>query len=377
MRTFLLSKLKVAKDRRQFEPAAIPCGRIRYLRLLYSVNMPAMNKVNILYILFVLPFLAVYSLVKPLLENTVIAKYNFSGNIGIGYHMEAVDSIAACKIELVGAYYELSLYLLPCIFLMGIASAGLFYVMRNFAWRVAVDKPGRAFFKGIKMYLPQFSVIFLVVDAMIFGVASYAKFFAIRYFSETAGAGEWIGLIAIGIVAIYVFISLIELLPMVCAYKFNLFDSLRNSAILGLYFAPMSLFVAALFVIPLAIIFAGSQFLALMLLVLLCMFGFTLYSLMWTVYGHYTFDLSINYMYNELNSPKKDKDKDIERKKAQAVPAQTSGNSKPQQKSYANTYKKKSKDKRTIVTNSAENQPVQGKVEKDNMTITIVDSDKK
>lgn len=308
MKVTLLDKLTLEKDRRDFDHSLVPASRIKYFKFLNKKYSSEMMKTNLWFLLFMIPVFFGVFFAPALFKGMAMEgkSMNFMANIGIGYPGVS-DSLVALKTAILTNYFWVVLILAGSILFLGLGAAGVFYNCRNLDWGVPI-KPTKSFFKGIKLFGLKFLLVFFFIALIFAGDGILFLWHRINMVNSTNLVWSWIAIIAASGISLYLMVVLIHLLPMIMAYKFKAKDMLKNSFILSISFFPVAVFIAIFTIIPFVLATLNS-FLAFLVYMLIIMFGGSFLGLMWTCYGHYAFDCSINPMYDAQFEPKGKKKK--------------------------------------------------------------------
>lgn len=201
--------------------------------------------------------------------------------------------------------------LVPCIALMGIGFAGLFYCMRNYLWGAPV-KIRVHFFRGIKKrwaeFLLSFTYVGFVVWAVGFSILEYLK----NSLQGAANAGHWVFMIASCFIALLSLLFLMNALPMFVSFKYKFKSVVKNSVIFSITMLLIEMILIVLLALPFLLLL--SSFTKMIFYVAFAMIGFGFYAMAITALAHNFFDSTIIPLYEyELKNKEKEERKERER----------------------------------------------------------------
>lgn len=299
------SKLTLAPEQRD-EPSkgAYPAGPFKQVFDVFRAEMNALMRVNMWFMLFLLPLLIVlfwYSRYEMLLTS---AQFNFTGNIGVGYPgggNDAVEGLVAVYTTL----YKVIAIALPCVLVMSLGLAGAYNCLKKYMWGESVKSVTRVFFKGIKNYWYKFLAVGAVLTAMLAAGGYSVLNILIKTTLNQATAWDWIAVSAAGLFVLGLGGVTIILMPHIVSHNLpfskqikNSFILFYNSAIIGI-----PLWIATL--VPIIFFIKNESMVMVVLYMLMLMFGFTILGLMHTSYAQTMFNNIMTPLYELSLNPKK------------------------------------------------------------------------
>lgn len=304
----LLSKLDLQKDER-LTRIPIETGRISHFLRTFKTNYAEIMLSNLLFMVFALPAIAVIFFVVPNMIKTLNAGLDFNGDMGIG--LGGKNEILQGMLNIYNTWQWGFLMLVPCIALMGIGFAGLFYCMRNYLWGAPV-KIRVHFFRGIKKrwaeFLLSFTYVGFVVWAVGFSILEYLK----NSLQGAANAGHWVFMIASCFIALLSLLFLMNALPMFVSFKYKFKSVVKNSVIFSITMLLIEMILIVLLALPFLLLL--SSFTKMIFYVAFAMIGFGFYAMAITALAHNFFDSTIIPLYEyELKNKEKEERKERER----------------------------------------------------------------
>lgn len=324
----LLKYLAFVPEARETQPPQYPTvGRFKYFRAVYKTYSSYMYSLCLMTALFFLPALFAYAFPymygMEMFSYAVqkLAKPYLMSDLGIGlssggsYVQAAVDILFGRKVQLtaIGIFLPVG----------GIGLAGLYHVVNKMMWgdpftKYKADKVGNTvprvfyeYFVGIKKFWFPMVAIMLVIGGMFIGTSFAIVNLIERITIGVAHAGDYIGAIVACIIALYVWLTSLTMLPMTVQYKQNpITVKLRNASIFDI-----SMFFPLFFMaIITALIFwlgsAGGFFMIIVLVFILCI-GITLFVMMTVNFSQYLAEKIVTpmYEYRQVRTMRKEKKK--------------------------------------------------------------------
>ncbi len=290
----LLLALTVAEDECTVAKPELKTGRVKNFMAVFSDKLQELFKVQLNFLLFLIPLLFVLFWVKSSLMEQYMSDYNFTSYMGIGYAV-GTDNPRLGIEATYKVYKLLILYATPAILFAGIGACGLFYTARGYMWKepVIVHK---AFYRGIKKLWKYVMPVFFVLSLLFLGLGQ-----GIVYGLEAKALGnsDIVSILIMGgsaIVGLFVIAYLTYLLPMFACYKFKMKDYLKNSGVLLLLTLPTTLFIAIIATVPFLIMTSSGMFASLMVMLVIFIGGIFV-ALMFTAYSQTIFTTFIEGMY--------------------------------------------------------------------------------
>ena len=258
----------------------------------FKTNTGKHFKINLLTLVFLLPFIAIcvltymYKLanvdILPFTQNMAIGYPSYPSTFGLSANLALSASVEFFKFLIVG------------ILVGAVGLSGGFYVMRNMVWAEGVIV-GSDFFKGVKQnyFVVLFSLLFYGV---IMGLSVISVNMA-QLFIDTCTGIKWLLIsaqvltyIIMGIVSIMV----LYMITLGVTYKLSFGKLIRNSFILTIGLIPTNVFFAFLAALPFLLFSLKVSMLMALAIVLVFVWGFSIFMLIWTDYSNWVFDRFIN-----------------------------------------------------------------------------------
>lgn len=299
----IYTHLSVGPEIRDEQPKGVyPKGRFKQVFDTFSAEMNSLMRVNIWFLLFLLPLLAVLVWYSNFIVAKTVVQFNFMGNIGIGYPGGSDDAVKGL-VAVYNAYQSVLFIALPAIVIMALGIAGAFNCYKKFLWgeKVAVTKD---FFIGIKKFWHKYIIVFSINALLILAEGSIVIYFLKASALGNAGVWQWILLIGVSLVIYLLLYVNMMLLPMVCAIDLPIVKQVKNAFLLSFDYAILGIPLSLLLMVPIVLLFATNSFLNVLLYMVMLMFGFILYGLSFTAFGHLAFDNILTPLYNATIAPK-------------------------------------------------------------------------
>ena len=122
----MLLNLTVDRDLRTVDKRELKTGRIAYFFEVVRDKFNEMLKVQIFFMLFALPALALVFLYAPVLISNSLAEFTFGNSMGIGY-ADSFDSTSMGVLAIYDVYRYILLLIMPAMLIAGIGASVLFY----------------------------------------------------------------------------------------------------------------------------------------------------------------------------------------------------------------------------------------------------------
>lgn len=330
----ILRKLTLADELRSEPPKAkYPAGRIKHVIDIMRVEMNGVLRVNLWFLLFMLPLLAGLIWLMPYMVSEVTQEFNFMGGVGIGYPGTS-DSFTDGTLAVYDVYKTCLWIFAGCLLLAGVGIAGLLNCCKKLMWGEKLSAT-RDFFYGIKKYALK-TLLFVAVSALVMMGVGYLVFWQLG--AAATGTAEWWGWVIVALVALVGFLLLsvnMILLPMIPVYNLPLKDLIKNSAILSSQLIIFQVLVQVVCVAPIVIVLV-SGFLSMIVYMLMIMFGFCFVGLCMTAYAQMAFDNITTPLYLAQQAALKKE----EEKKVSSAPKKSGGTKDAPRPSYKKKGKK-------------------------------------
>lgn len=275
-----------------YAASTLPTNRWQLGWDVFKTNTGKHFKINLLTLVFLLPFIAIcvltymYKLanvdILPFTQNMAIGYPSYPSTFGLSANLALSASVEFFKFLIVG------------ILVGAVGLSGGFYVMRNMVWAEGV-MVGSDFFKGVKQnyFVVLFSLLFYGV---IMGLSVISVNMA-QLFIDTCTGIKWLLIsaqvltyIIMGIVSIMV----LYMITLGVTYKLSFGKLIRNSFILTIGLIPTNVFFAFLAALPFLLFSLKISMLMALAIVLVFVWGFSIFMLIWTDYSNWVFDRFIN-----------------------------------------------------------------------------------
>ena len=275
-----------------YAASTLPTNRWQLGWDVFKTNTGKHFKINLLTLVFLLPFIAIcvltymYKLanvdILPFTQNMAIGYPSYPSTFGLSANLALSASVEFFKFLIVG------------ILVGAVGLSGGFYVMRNMVWAEGVIV-GSDFFKGVKQnyFVVLFSLLFYGV---IMGLSVISVNMA-QLLIDTCTGIKWLLVsaqvltyIIMGIVSIMV----LYMITLGVTYKLSFGKLIKNSFILTIGLIPTNVFFAFLAALPFLLFSLKVSMLMALAIVLVFVWGFSIFMLIWTDYSNWVFDRFIN-----------------------------------------------------------------------------------
>ena len=275
-----------------YAASTLPTNRWQLGWDVFKTNTGKHFKINLLTLLFCLPLIALIVYIY-MYKAYLVSQYPFSQNMGIGYpNYPAVFGLTA-SLSLYSSI-EFFKYALIAAAVGAVGLSGGFYVMRNMVWTEGV-MVGSDFWKGVKQnYFVVFFTLLFYTVIMAFSVISVNM---AQMLIDTASGIRW--LLVTAQVVTYLIMALVTIMTLYMitlgvTYKLSFGKLIRNAFILSIALVPTNVFFALLAVLPFALLFLRIPLLMSLGIVLIMVWGISIFMLIWTDYSQWVFDTYIN-----------------------------------------------------------------------------------
>ena len=275
-----------------YAASTLPTNRWQLGWDVFKTNTGKHFKINLLTLVFLLPFIAIcvltymYKLanvdILPFTQNMAIGYPSYPSTFGLSANLALAASVEFFKFLIVG------------ILVGAVGLSGGFYVMRNMVWAEGVIV-GSDFFKGVKQnyFVVLFSLLFYGV---IMGLSVISVNMA-QLLIDTCTGIKWLLVsaqvltyIIMGIVSIMV----LYMITLGVTYKLSFGKLIKNSFILTIGLIPTNVFFAFLAALPFLLFSLKVSMLMALAILLVFVWGFSIFMLIWTDYSNWVFDRFIN-----------------------------------------------------------------------------------
>ncbi len=289
----LIARLMEGPERSEtYARSTLPTNRWELGWDTFKTNKGKIFGLNLLTLLFALPLIGVF-VFRYIMKVVYTASLPFGQNMGIGYPVyPATAGLSAGLTRDINLIVVITLPVVIAILAVGIA--GGFYVMRNMIWAEGV-MVGSDFWKGVKQ---NYWIVFF--SLLVYAVVMSLSVLSINSVEIIIAAGrgiKWL-LIASEVIT-YVIMALVTLMVMYMitlgiTYKLSFKNLIRNAFILSIALLPTNVFFFAFSIIWFIFLFLGLNMLMVIGIIILLVWGVSLFMLVWTDYSHWVFDKFIN-----------------------------------------------------------------------------------
>lgn len=296
-------------------------GRFRYFWSTFRKNNGSLLLANLLFLVTLLPLLAV--LVVLAIFGAEQLSYKLHGVTdlpyflsGAGMGLSSASSVLAAKVDMLSVYAWAFLFGGVAMLFASIGFAGMMPVCVKFIWKDSFvckkDSYGNdvprvivEFFRGIKKYWLQMLVVGAIMMLLVAGVGNAFVYFIGKFWLGTAGAGEWILVIAASVIALFGAIFVIYLLPTVVMYDMSFGQKMKNAAIFTVQMFLQNIFVLAFVALPFILIAVSGGIINIILIAVMLVFGCPFYCLLIGNYVQYFSEKIITPVYQARFSKNK------------------------------------------------------------------------
>ena len=289
---FIARMIEGPERSESYAASTLPTNRWQLGWDVFKTNTGKHFKLNLLTLLFFIPLIALI-VFTYLYKSYLVSQYPFSQNMGIGY--PAYPAVFGLTATLsLNTNVEFFKFAIIAVAVGAVGLSGGFYVMRNMVWAEGVIV-GSDFWKGVKQnyFVVFFSLLFYTV---IMGFSLISVNLA-QVLIDTASGTRWLLIVAQVITYLIMGIVSVMTLYMITlgvTYKLSFGKLIKNAFILTIALVPTNIFFAFLAVLPFLLLFIGVPLLMSLVLVLLVVWGLSIFMLIWTNYSNWVFDKFIN-----------------------------------------------------------------------------------
>ena len=276
---FIARMIEGPERSESYAASTLPTNRWQLGWDVFKTNTGKHFKLNLLTLLFFIPLIALI-VFTYLYKSFLVSQYPFSQNMGIGY--PAYPAVFGLTATLsLNTNVEFFKFAIIAVAVGAVGLSGGFYVMRNMVWAEGV-------IVGVF-----FSLLFYTV---IMGFSLISVNLA-QVLIDTASGTRWLLIVAQVITYLIMGIVSVMTLYMITlgvTYKLSFGKLIKNAFILTIALVPTNIFFAFLAVLPFLLLFIGVPLLMSLVLVLLVVWGLSIFMLIWTNYSNWVFDKFIN-----------------------------------------------------------------------------------
>ena len=274
-----------------FARASLPSNRWELFWDIFKGRFGKLFIINLLVLLFCLPFIVLIVL-RSMSITTYGTMYPFSQGFGIGYG--AYPSMAGWSESIVFIVNASVLLFSPiAFFIAAIGISGGAYVIRNMVWTEGIFV-ANDFWRGIKKNFKQILIILL-----IYSLVFYLSILAISVCDRSVAQGvssTWVFKLVKVIAYIFLItfsVMTLHMITMSVTYDLTLRGLFKNSLLFTIALLPNNAVFLFLGLIPFILLLFGGLLLIIGVL-LIIIFGFSLFLLVWTNYCQWSYDKFLN-----------------------------------------------------------------------------------
>lgn len=306
----LYKKLSLGPEIRAEEPKGVyPQGRAKQVFAVFGAEMNSLMRVNAWFLIFALPLFFVLYWCSNYFVTQAVSRFNFMGNIGMAYPGGA-DTLQQAQVAVYNAWQYVFYLFIPAFTLTFIGMAGAFNCLKAFMWGEKVEKVTKTFFKGVKKFWWRYLIVAIIDALLIFALGSAFIYFLKLKALGALTAGHWVMIVVVCIAEFLVLYLNMQLLPMIAEVDLPFMKQVKDSILFSVKLAPIGLPLFLVCLAPFALFFVKSSFFTVIWLVVMVMFGLTLYGLVFTAFSQWALDNVLTPLYmmtQQKPSSKKEK----------------------------------------------------------------------
>ena len=292
----LITRLLEGKEKsEEYARSTLPTNRWQLFWDIFKGNFGKIVKVNLLTLIFFIPLIAVIILGYLMNESNGVI-YPFASNLAMGYPAAPGQQGLS---EMLSLQTNFMLYagIALASLVAAVGLAGGMYVIRNMVWTEGIFV-ANDFWRGIKLNYKnalQATLFFTLVLFLGGTMISFAEFSLVAG-AISKGQKVWMH---ISMASSYVFIVCAAMmtfwmLALGVNYKLKFLTMLKNSFLMTVGTLPQTIFFGALALLPFVLLFIPSQFILVVSIILLLLFGLSWALLVWLDFAQWVFDKFIN-----------------------------------------------------------------------------------
>lgn len=247
--------------------------------------------INLLVLIFFIPLVLIIFMRSNAIAN-MGAIYPFSQGFGLGY--QAPISMVGYAENIVFTVNSMIYLFMPiALVIAAVGVAGGAYVIRNMVWTEGIFV-ANDFWRGVKLNFRQIACAALIYS-LIFYLITLSVSMADQAMAVGTGA-RWLlvtsKVLSYTLLAFFT-IMIFHMITMCVTYELKFRDLFKNSFLFTIALLPHNIFFMALGVIPFIFLLLGGFFMAIGIILVL-LFGFSLFLLIWTDFCQWSYDKFIN-----------------------------------------------------------------------------------
>lgn len=292
----LITRLLEGKEKsEEYARSTLPTNRWQLFWDIFKGNFGKIVKVNLLMLIFFIPLIAVIILGYLMNESNGVI-YPFAANLAMGYPAAPGQQGLS---EMLSLQTNFMLYagIALASLVAAVGLAGGMYVIRNMVWTEGIFV-ANDFWRGIKLNYKnalQATLFFTLALFLCGTLISFAEFF-LATGAISKGQKVWMH---ISMATSYVFIVCAAMMTfwMIALgvnYKLKFFTMLKNSFLMTIGTLPQTIFFGVISLLPFALLLIPAQFILIVSIILLLLFGLSWAMLVWLDFAQWVFDKFIN-----------------------------------------------------------------------------------
>ena len=288
----LFNRIMLGKEKSEgYARASLPSNRWELFWDIFKGRFGKLVIINLLMLLFFIPVFGLL-LIRFIAMANYGAMYPFNQCFGIGY--QAIPDLVGFSENIVFTVNMATYLLLPiCAIIAAFGLAGGCYVIRNMVWTEGIFV-ANDFWRGIKLNIKPMILIALTYS-LFFYAATISSSFA-SYASVSGVIPGWVGtLVEVLSYVMLFFVTMVALHAMAMSVTYNLsfFSLIRNGIVMTIGLLPQNIFFIALGLVAFLGLLLGGIFMGFSVIILV-LFGFSLFLLVWTNYCQWAYDKFVN-----------------------------------------------------------------------------------
>ncbi|MBR1747072.1 MAG: hypothetical protein IJ735_02535 [Clostridia bacterium] len=322
----LLKHLTLAPEAREDGGTSAPVeGRFRYFWSTFRENNGQLMLVNLLFLVTALPLIAILILPNVVSVERIYYWLNGVKDVpyymsGVGFGLSSASDLTIARADLLTVYAWGFLFAGIAIAIASIGAAGLTHICVKFVWKDSfitkkdsygnqVPRVVPEFFRGIKKFWWQFMIVGAILGVLVGGIGNAYVYFLRQFRLGVAGAGEWIMIIALSLVALFGIAFVMIMIPSIVLYDIPFVQKLKNSAIFTIAMALQNFFALIVIAIPVVLLAVTNGFINILILAVLLVFGGPFFGVMFANYGQYFAERIVTPLYVARSGKYKSKQK--------------------------------------------------------------------
>ena len=292
----LIARMLEGKERsEEYARSTLPTNRWSLFWDIFKGNFGKIFKVNLLTILFFIPLFAVI-IIGNMMAQTNSVTYPFGANVGLGYPAQPNLQGVSQWLTLQGDFYTHIGIFVAC-FIASVGLAGGMYVVRNMVWTEGIFV-ANDFWRGVKLNYKnalQTALFFTLVLMLSSSLINFSEFSLVM--GDLPGWQRTLLKISQAMSYLVMGLGLMMSFWMVALgvnYKMRFFTLFRNSFLMSIGTLPQTVFFGLLALLPFLLLSIGGNFLMLIGIMLVLIFGLAYALLVWLDFAQWVFDKYIN-----------------------------------------------------------------------------------